>query len=212
MSNHLILLGAPGSGKGTQSKLLIENHGYHHVSTGDLLRSEVAAQTPLGQEVDAVMKSGGLVSDETVFALLKKGLDLSAGYYIFDGFPRTLGQAQTLEKQILDGHAHKALYFAIDTKLLLKRLIARRVCENCKSIYHLDHKPPKKAGVCDECGGQVAQRKDDQEDVVAQRIAVYEKEMGVLLDFYRAQNTLLEFDATAPVEELYQEIKTSLEM
>lgn len=206
MSNvsHLIFLGAPGSGKGTQSAKLVSKNGYNHVSTGNLLREEIAAGTELGLKVKSVMDAGNLVSDELVVELLKN-LNLKTESYIFDGYPRNIAQAKTLT-EILGDSEHKAVYFELNTDSLVKRLTNRRVTKDGKHIYNLDSNPPKVAGICDISGEELIHRHDDKEDVIRSRMEVFGKTIDPILDFYKEQGKLLVVDANGSLEVVYDEI------
>ncbi len=199
---NLILLGAPGSGKGTQSAKLVEKNGYNHVSTGNLLREEIANETELGVKIKQVMESGQLVSDESVVELLKANLHLNNSSYIFDGYPRNLEQAKTLS-EILDGYNYTAVFFKLDTDKLVERLNNRRVTKDGKHIYNLITNPPKKSGVCDVTGEPLIQRDDDKEEVVRKRMEVFENTINPVLDFYREQNKLVEIDANQSLDDVY---------
>lgn len=207
--NNLILLGAPGSGKGTQSAKLVSGKGYSHVSTGNLLREEIAKESELGNKVKEVMESGQLVSDELVVELLKANLNLAESSYIFDGYPRNLAQAQTLST-ILDGVAFTAVYFSLDTEILVERLGNRRVTKDGKHIYNLITNPPKKSGVCDVTGEPLLQRDDDREEVVRKRMTVFEETITPVLDYYRGLNKLIEIDANNSLESVYDELVSKL--
>lgn len=206
MAVNLVFLGAPGSGKGTQSSLLKDRKQYNHVSTGDLLRKEIAAQSDLGKRVKSVMDAGQLVSDELVVELLKSNIDLSNFSYIFDGYPRNIAQAKTLHEQILSGHDYKAIYFKVDTEKLVTRLTNRRVTKDGKHIYNLVTNPPKVAGTCDVTGDPLIQRDDDREEVVRNRMDVFHSTIEPVLDFYRSLGILEEVNAELNVEEVYERI------
>lgn len=202
--SHLIFLGAPGSGKGTQSAKLVANKGYNHVSTGNLLREEIAAGTELGNKVKSVMDSGNLVSDELVVELLKN-LNLKTESYIFDGYPRNIAQSKKLS-EILAGCEYKAIYFELNTDTLVKRLTNRRVTKNGKNIYNLDSNPPKVAGICDVTGEALIHRDDDKEEVIRGRMKVFANSIGPILDYYRNEGKLLTVDANAALDTVYNEI------
>jgi len=203
--NNLILLGAPGSGKGTQSVKLVEKQSFNHVSTGNLLREEIAQETELGLKVKSVMESGQLVSDELVVELLKSRLDLSNSSYIFDGYPRNLEQAKTLS-EILSGFSYSAVFFKLDTENLVSRLENRRVTKNGKYIYNLISNPPKQAGICDVTGETLIQRDDDRAGVVRKRMEVYDSTINPVLNFYREQGNLIEIDANNSLDAVYGEL------
>lgn len=209
MKKNLIFLGAPGSGKGTQSAKLVEGLSYGHVSTGNLLREEIAKQTDLGNKVKEVMESGSLVSDELVVELLKANLDLVSKSYIFDGYPRNIEQAKTLTS-LLEGHEFLAIYFALDTDVLVERLVNRRVTKDGKYIYNLLTNPPKESGVCDITGETLIQRDDDKEEVVRHRMTVFEETINPVLDYYRNLGKLIEVNANNSLDEVYKELVSKL--
>jgi adenylate kinase len=207
MKSHLIFIGAPGSGKGTQATKLVAENSFKHISTGDLLRAEIAKQSPLGIEVKKVMDEGKLVSDELVIRLLQANINLSASQYIFDGYPRNISQAQTLDKEVLKGVPSTAVYFNIDMAKLVERLTNRRSCGNCGAIYNLISKKPKVMGVCDQCGGtNLVQRADDKEEVITNRLKVFQDTVSPVLKYYQDQGRLMQVDAEGSVDEIYKMI------
>ncbi len=205
MMVNLILLGAPGSGKGTQSAKLVDRESYQHVSTGNLLREEIAKGTELGNKVKSVMDAGQLVSDELVVELLKANLDLEKSSYIFDGYPRNLDQAKTLST-ILTGHEYKAVFFNLDTDKLVERLTNRRVTKDGKHIYNLITNPPKKSGVCDVTGEDLIQRDDDREVVVRKRMSVFGETMNPVREYYEQMGVLVEINADQDLDDVYSEL------
>lgn len=204
MKPHLIILGAPGSGKGTQAAKLVAK-GFKHISTGDLLRSEIAKGSELGQKVSGIISRGDLVDDNTVMALLKANCDVDNVSYIFDGFPRNIAQAEMLEAELLQGRKTLAVYFKIDLGILIDRVVNRRTCGNCGEIYNLATKPPIKSDVCDKCGavGSMKQRKDDTEEVVSNRLKIFADTVNPMLAFYKAKGALVEIDASLQEEEVF---------
>ena len=205
MKRNLIFLGAPGSGKGTQSAKLVKSEGYEHVSTGNLLRSEIAKESELGLKVKQVMADGQLVSDDLVVELLKANLDLENKAYIFDGYPRNIKQVHTLD-DILGKHPSLAIYFKIDTEKMIDRLTNRRMTKDGKHIYNLLTNPPKVDGVCDVTGVPLVQRKDDTEEVVRNRMEVFASTMGEVLEHYSSAGSLVEVNADQPMEDVYDAI------
>ncbi len=209
MKSHLIFIGAPGSGKGTQASKFVEGRGFKHISTGDLLRAEIAKQTPLGLEVKKVMNEGKLVSDDLVIRLLQANIDLQAAQYIFDGYPRNIFQAQTLDKEVLKGSPSLAIYFEIDTKKLISRLTNRRTCKDCGAIYNLISKQPKITGVCDQCGStNLVQRTDDKEEVISERLKVFHEAISPVLKYYQDLSRLLRIDAEMPVDKIFNQVSS----
>lgn len=208
MKPHLIILGAPGSGKGTQAAKLVAK-GFRHVSTGDLLRSEIAKGTELGQKVSGIISRGDLVDDNTVMALLKANCDVDKVSYIFDGFPRNIAQAEMLEAELLQGRKTLAVYFKIDLGVLIDRVVNRRTCGSCGEIYNLATKPPLKANVCDKCGvvGAINQRKDDTQEVVSNRLKIFADTVNPMLAFYKAKGILVEIDASMLESDVFNELE-----
>lgn len=187
----LILFGPPGAGKGTQAKLIKERYQLPHISTGDILRSEVKNKTQLGLEAKGFMESGKLVPDSLVTEMVKKrmmGPDLKDGF-ILDGYPRTESQAKALD-EILEGGIDKAVYLKTSENVVVQRLTGRRVCPKCGNNYHMTNMRPKKDMICDTCEVELFQRPDDNEETVKNRLNVYLKESSAVLDYYRKQSKL----------------------
>lgn len=206
---RLVLLGPPGSGKGTQGAKLALTLGVPRISTGDILRRNVAAGTDLGKRAKAFMESGGLVPDDLVIAMTAERLkepDARNGF-ILDGFPRTIAQAEALSKLTrLDA----VVNLFLEPEELVKRSAGRRVCPNCESVYHLLSNPPRKAGICDKCGSALVTRPDDREDVVRTRIETYEKQTAPLVQYYRERGLLREVYASGMIDEIGQRVRESL--
>jgi adenylate kinase len=208
---HLIFIGAPGSGKGTQAGRLVAEKGLKHISTGDLLRSEIAKASELGKEVKAVMDSGALVSDDLVIRLLQANIDLQKSQYIFDGYPRNIAQAQTLDKEVLKGSPSTAVFFDIDMEKLVARLTNRRTCKDCGAIYNLISKTPKITGVCDKCGStNLVQRADDKEDVIKNRLQVFQDSITPVLKYYQDLGRLMRVDAEKTEDEIFNQITSKI--
>ena len=211
MGTQVIFLGAPGSGKGTQASRLVDGLSYFHVSTGDLLRNEVKKESELGKRVQAVMAAGDLVSDELVLELLKVNCDLSDGNYIFDGFPRNLDQAKSLDDVVLKGSESKAIYFKIDLNILKERLVNRRSCGKCGAIFNLKYNPPKVSGVCDSCGNKdLTHRKDDSDEAVGNRLNVFKATIDPVLKYYKEKGNLREIDASSNPSDVFEELKKAI--
>ena len=211
MKSHLIFIGAPGSGKGTQASKFVTEKNFKHISTGDLLRSEISKMSPLGLEVKKVMDEGKLVSDELVIRLLQANINLNAAQYIFDGYPRNLAQAETLDKEVLKGSPSMAVYFEINMGKLVERLTNRRTCKDCGAIYNLISKKPKVMGVCDVCGGtNLIQRADDKEEVITNRLAVFKETVDPVLKYYQDQGRLMKVDAEAAVDVIFNQISSKV--
>ena len=201
MACHIVMLGPPGAGKGTQAKQLAAARGIPHVSTGDMLREAVQSGTPLGRRVQAVLDSGRLVSDEIVADLVRERLaraDAAAGV-VLDGFPRTVAQAETLDALVANGDALVVVDLAVSAADLVRRLSRRRVCQACGTIVALNDDDDDGPRACVECGGALVQRSDDREEVVRERLAVYERSTAPLVGYYRERPTYRPIDgAQAP--------------
>jgi adenylate kinase len=209
---RIILLGAPGRGKGTVAEALRAAYGFPKISTGDLLREAVRERTPLGLVAASQMGKGGLVDDATVLALLRERLarpDCQAGY-VLDGFPRTIAQADSLDAL---GPAGPEIVFdlRVSDETVLARLAHRRTCPNCEAIYHLVNKPPKTAGVCDVCGTALVQRKDDTPEVIRERLKTYHAKTEPLTARYAAKGGLHIVDGNGPGDEVIREVRRTLE-
>ncbi|MEK6528727.1 MAG: adenylate kinase [Nitrospirota bacterium] len=207
---RLVLLGAPGAGKGTQAKKLIEKYGIPQISTGDILRKAVADGTPLGKEAKLVMDKGELVPDSVVIGLVKERLaqdDCKKGY-ILDGFPRTTPQAEALDKVLAGMNAplDTALSVDVDMDILMKRLTGRRTCKGCQQMYNIHFGPPKKEGVCDKCGGELFQRADDKEETIKNRLDVYGKSTAPLMDYYAKKNILKSVHGMGSVDDIFNKV------
>ena len=197
---NLILLGAPGAGKGTQAAILAKELSIPTISTGNILRAAVASGSELGKQAKACMESGALVSDEIIIGIIRDRLaepDCANGY-ILDGVPRTLGQAEALEENgIKFDHV---VSMEISDETIMERMSGRRVCPKCGASYHITAVPPKKEGVCDECGSELITRKDDAPETVKSRLAVYHKETEPLKDFYKSRGVLVPVEDQGSVE------------
>lgn len=204
---HLILLGAPGSGKGTQAKKIVTELGYDHISTGDLLRGEVAKGTELGKRVEKIMKEGALVDDQLVLELLKANCDLENNSYIFDGFPRNEEQAKMLDSEVLKDSKSLAISFDMDSEKIIQRIINRRIAKGSGEIYNLVSRPPKVEGKCDVSGEELIHREDDKEEVVRNRLEVFENTIEPMLKYYDAKGILVKVDADKDPAELFEDLK-----
>ncbi len=197
----LILLGAPGAGKGTVAKLLTKIDGSVQISTGDILRAAVAAGTELGKQAQAAMKAGDLVSDDLIMGIMGERLkedDCKSGY-LLDGFPRTIPQAEALKVLLADMGEKLDTVVSIEVPkdVILDRLTTRRTCTGCGEIYNVKSNPPKVEGVCDKCGGDVVQRDDETEEAISNRLDVYNEQTAPLAGFYEKEGMLLKVDATS---------------
>lgn len=201
---RMVLLGPPGAGKGTQAKRLAEHYGIPHISTGDMFRKHVRQETPLGQKAKSYMDAGELVPDDVVLGMLLEELEEAPDGFILDGFPRTIPQAEALERALEDGARplHAALTLRVPDDIAVERLAGRRTCARCHRSYNLALQPPQVPDVCDECGGELVLRDDDREETVRRRLEVYHRDTEPLEDFYRARGLLREVDAVGRVEEI----------
>jgi len=204
---NLILLGPPGTGKGTIAKYVEKTFSATHISTGDLLRDQVTLGTELGKRVESIMNLGALVDDHTVLECLRAKLDNVKGGFILDGFPRNENQAKMLDGTLNDLNIKIDLVLQIETpdEEILKRLAARRQCIKCNRIYGMSV-PPWKSGVCDNCGSEIILRKDDQPEVVKERLRVYHEVTGSLPEYYEKQGLLKNLNGNRPLEEIYKDI------
>ncbi len=204
---NLILLGAPGGGKGTQAKLLVEKYNIPQISTGDLLRAAVAAGSALGKQAKAAMDAGQLVSDELVLGLIKERLaqDDARGGFILDGFPRNTAQAEELDKLLteIDAPLSRVVLVDVDFDVLVKRVVGRRTCKACGDIYNIYFKPPAKADVCDKCQGELAHRADDNEETIKSRLGVYEEQTAPLIDYYQDKGLLKTIDGLGEIDDIF---------
>lgn len=211
---NLILLGPPGAGKGTQAKMLIDAYGIPQISTGDMLREAVKNQTPLGLEAKKFMDAGQLVTDEVVIGLAKDRIAQPdcAGGFMLDGFPRTVAQAEALDKML--GEMGKKLDHVISIEVpndeLMKRLTGRRTCKACGQGFHMVFDPPKAEGKCDKCGGELYQRDDDNEATVSNRLKVYESQTKPLIDYYQGKGLLRPIDGQGAITDILGRIKAVL--
>jgi len=197
----MILLGAPGAGKGTVAKLLTQLDGSVQISTGDILRAAVAAGTELGKKAEAAMKAGDLVSDDLIMGIMSERLkqDDCKNGYLLDGFPRTIPQAEALTKMLTDMGEKLDAVVNIDVPrdVILDRLTTRRTCTKCNAIYNVKSNPPKVEGVCDKCGGPVVQRDDETEQAISNRLDVYNQKTAPLASFYEKAGMLMTVTATS---------------
>ncbi|MBF0521527.1 MAG: adenylate kinase [Candidatus Omnitrophica bacterium] len=196
----IVLLGPPGAGKGTLAESLRDTLGLLHISTGDILREEMKNGTPLGKEAKKFVESGGLVPDELVTRLIKNRLEndpKAKKGFLMDGFPRTQKQAEDLDKILKDLNqpVDCTLCLEASVKTVVQRLTGRRVCKQCGALYHMTNKPPKKEGVCDNCGGPLYQRADDNEETIQNRMKVYTESTKPIIEYYKAQGKLRSIDA-----------------
>ncbi|HED64623.1 MAG TPA: adenylate kinase [Planctomycetes bacterium] len=212
MASLLILLGAPGAGKGTQAVRLSAALGMPHISTGDLFRANLRDATPIGMKAKEYMDAGKLVPDEIVLDMLFERVaapDCAEGY-LLDGFPRTLPQAQALEGRLGPQDKVTVLELRVPDEAIVGRAAGRLVCRKCGATQHREFSPPKTEGVCDACGGELYQRRDDTPEVVRERLRVYHEQTAPLVDFYSAKGLLASVDGSKSPDEVFQELEAAL--
>jgi adenylate kinase len=207
---NLVLFGPPGAGKGTQAQFIVESYKIPQISTGDMLRAAVKAQTALGIKAKAIMESGGLVPDDVVLGIVQERLaqpDCSAGF-ILDGFPRTIPQATSLRSILagLNREIDHVISLDLDHAEIIQRLSGRRACSACGKGYHVSYDPPKSEGVCDACGGALIQREDDKEATIKNRLDVYDRQTAPLKEYYEQAGLLRHIDGRAPIWDIQQQI------
>lgn len=212
---NLLIIGAPGTGKGTMSNLIIKDYEVAHVSTGDMLRAAISAQTEVGLLAKSYMDKGQLVPDETIHNVITEYFDnnKSKSGFLFDGYPRTVKQAEDFDEilksegMILD----KVICLSLDDEVLKNRITGRRVCPDCKEIYHITNKPSKVEGTCDKCGGKLVQRSDDTLEALEKRLAAYYEQTRPVVDYYEEKNLVSYINADQETEKVYEDIKKVLE-
>lgn len=206
---HIVILGPPGSGKGTQAVRIAQELGLEHLSTGDVLRRAVANKTPLGEKAGGFMKQGLLVPDEVMLGLIQEELDrLGDTGWILDGFPRTLAQAEALDGQ-LEERAVKidtVLLIEVDPDEIVARLTARRICPSCNTVYNLATISTREPGVCDKCSEKLVSRPDDDEETIRRRLDVYDEQTKPVIDFYRQRGGLVAVKGAGGIDEITAEI------
>ena len=215
MAIRIILLGAPGSGKGTQSGRIQQQYGIPQISTGDMLRQAIAQGSPVGLKAESLMKKGALVPDEVILDLVRERIaqpDAAKGF-IFDGFPRSIPQAEGLDRMFQEAgqRLDRAILIDVPYRAILERMTARRVCGNCGAVYNLITQPPEKPGICDRCGGQLIQRADDTEETVRHRLEVYEATTAPLVEYYRERDLLSVVPGDDEVEAVFERVRQILD-
>ncbi len=209
-SLRLVLVGPPGAGKGTQASRISAEYGIPHIATGEMLREHVRQETELGQKAKRFMDRGELVPDELIIEMVRQrlvGPDGEEGF-VLDGFPRTIPQAEALEEMLdeLDKPLEVVVRMAIGEDEVVRRITGRRVCEDCGQVYHVEADPPQREGICDECGGSLYQREDDNEEVVRERLAAYREQTQDVLSFYEERGLLRDVDAEGEVDEVTERV------
>jgi adenylate kinase len=203
---RVVLVGPPGAGKGTQAQFVASHLSIPKISTGDIFRANVSEGTPLGKEARKYMEAGDLVPDEVTVGMVQDRLaedDAQTGF-LLDGFPRTVPQAEELERILdeLDSRLDVVLELVVDDDEVVRRLSGRRVCRRCEHIWHVDFDPPAKEGICDHCGGELFQRDDDQAETVRHRLEVYYEQTAPVIGFYSERSLLVGIDAMGPVDDV----------
>jgi len=207
---RIILLGAPGSGKGTQAQMLVEKYQIPQISTGDLLRAAVSAGTELGKKAKNVMDAGQLVSDDIVLGMIKERLgetDAKNGF-ILDGFPRNETQAIALDELLagLNWPLESAILINVDKEQIVQRIVGRRTCADCKQVYNTFTSPSLKEDVCDKCGGELTHRADDNEETIRKRLDVYDEQTSPLIEYFNKQNKLHSVEGTGDMKNIFTSI------
>ena len=210
----IIMLGAPGAGKGTQAKQIADKYSIPHISTGDIFRANIKNGTELGKKAKQYMDQGALVPDELTCDLVMDRIqqDDCKNGFVLDGFPRTIPQAEALDAAL--GKINEKMDYAIDVDVpdenIVNRMSGRRACLNCGATYHLISIPPKVEGICDRCGSEIVLREDDKPETVQKRLKVYHKQTQPLIDYYKNQGILKSVDGTQPMDEVFKAIVTIL--
>jgi adenylate kinase len=207
----LVLIGCPGAGKGTQAKKLSKHYDIAHISTGDLLREQIANKTEIGLKIKDIMDNGGLVSDDIISAMLAervKADDCKKGY-ILDGYPRNVSQAEGLDSIV--GQLDKVVCIDVKDDIIVDRMSGRRGCPKCGAMYHIKYNPPKQDGVCDACGEALVQRKDDNEETVKNRLNVYHETTAPVINYYGDKGLLMTVNGVGDIDEIFSQITEGLD-
>ncbi|MCX5688005.1 MAG: adenylate kinase [Candidatus Omnitrophica bacterium] len=211
---RIVLLGPPGAGKGTQAVMLAEKEGFLHFSTGDILRENVKKDTQIGKKAKAFMEKGELVPDDIVIEMMLDTIKNAEPKkdFILDGFPRTVYQAKKLDSELdkLKLPVEIVIYFKTSTKIVISRLAGRRLCSKCGANYHIVNMPPKKQGLCNKCGSDLYQRKDDSEETINTRLEVYNSQTKELIDYYKAKGILKEVSGDLEAQKVYSRLSEIL--
>jgi adenylate kinase len=211
---RIILLGPPGAGKGTQAAGIVEKHNIPHISTGDIFRKNIKEGTELGNKAKSYMDQGMLVPDELTVGLVKDRLlqDDCENGFLLDGFPRNTFQAEALDKFLdeINSPLNNVINIEVDKNLLVTRAIGRRICKQCSATYHIEFNPPKVAGICDVCGGELYQRADDNEETVSKRIQVYLDETKPLIEYYSNKGIISTIEGEQSIDKVFEDIIAAL--
>ena len=213
---NILIMGGPGAGKGTMSAKIVEKYNVCHISTGDIFRSEIGNQTELGMMAKSYMDKGLLVPDEVTNQMVKsylENLEDKKNGFLLDGYPRTIDQAKAFDalSEGSDLAIDTVIAMELDFSVLSGRITGRRLCRNCGEIYHMVTKPPKQEGVCDHCGGELYQRKDDTEESLKVRLDEYSRQTEPVLDFYEKKGLVKHINADQPIEKVWQDVQAALE-
>ena len=213
---NILIMGGPGAGKGTMSAKIVEKYNVCHISTGDIFRSEIGNQTELGMMAKSYMDKGLLVPDEVTNQMVKsylENLEDKKNGFLLDGYPRTIDQAKAFDalSEGSDLAIDTVIAMELDFSVLSGRITGRRLCRNCGEIYHMVTKPPKQEGVCDNCGGELYQRKDDTEECLKVRLDEYSRQTEPVLDFYEKKGLVKHINADQPIEKVWQDVQAALE-
>lgn len=211
---RIILLGPPGAGKGTQAAGIVEKYNIPHISTGDIFRKNIKEGTELGNKAKSYMDQGLLVPDELTVGLVKDRLlqDDCKNGFLLDGFPRNTFQAESLDKFLdeINASLNKVINIEVDKNILVSRAVGRRICKQCSATYHVEFNPPKVAGICDVCGGELYQRADDNEETVSKRIQVYLDETKPLIEYYAEKGIISTIEGEQSIDKVFEDIIAAL--
>jgi len=211
---RVVLLGAPGAGKGTHCKRIVSQYDVLHLSSGDILRRERAEGTDLGKQAQSYMDSGTLVPDDLIVEMMSKAVKAApAAGYVLDGFPRTVNQAEALDRSLADGESgiDVVINLQVDDSVVVERITGRRSCPKCGAVYHVKNMPPKQEGVCDHDGAELVQRPDDTAEVVKNRLATYYEQTKPVVDYYKAKRTVHDVDANGDADTVAAQLLEKLD-